>query len=502
MNKTSWLVLILLGTGLALQAADRTFDFDVLQFRAKALAAQPYAEPKQHMPDWLLNLDYNQYQDIRFDQARTFWKSEKLPYQLQFFHLGRGFKRPVQIHELVRNEEKLIEFSPRLFDYGKNKISGRIPSNMGFAGFRVLTQLNGPERYDELAAFLGASYFRVLGSGMRYGLSARGLAINTGEPGDEEFPVFDEFWLERPVPGAKSITIFALLNSPSLAGAYRFIITPGTETLMQVKATLYCRKNPKVLGIAPLTSMYAHGENTGWSRDDFRPEVHDSDGLLLQTGAGEWLWRPLLNPAQVRVVSFGDFNPRGFGLLQRDREFAHYDDLEAHYHQRPSTWVEPIGDWGRGAVRLLEIPTPDETNDNIGTCWVPAQLPPEGEPINFEYRLHWMIDMGGRPPAGYVDSTRQGSVQDQPKQRRFVVEFAGPQLSKAPQGSPIEGIVTVGTSAKLVVNAVIQKNTNSGTWRVAFVVEPDGSGRPVEMRCFLRNKQNVLTETWSYLWNP
>lgn len=502
MKQITCLVLLLLGTGLSLTAADRNFDFDVLQFRAKALAAQPYAEPKQHMPEWLMKLDYDQHRDIRFDPARAWWKAEKLPYQLQFFHPGWLFKRPVQIHELVRKEEKLIEFSPRLFDYGRNKLSGRIPGNMGFAGFRIHAALNNPAYFDELAVFLGASYFRVLGVGMHYGLSARGLAINTAEAGGEEFPVFDEFWVEKPEAGAKNITVFALMNSPSLAGAYRFIITPGAETVVQVKSTLYCRKNPAVLGIAPLTSMFTHGENTGWSRSDFRPEVHDSDGLLLQTGAGEWLWRPLLNPAHVRVVSFTDSNPRGYGLLQRDREFAHYDDLEAYYHQRPSAWVEPVGEWGRGAVRLVELPSPDETNDNIVACWVPAQLPPEGEPINFEYRLHWMMDPGERPPGGYVDSTRQGSVLSQPEQRRFVIEFKGPKLDKAPDSAKFEGVVTVGEGAKIMAEAVTQKNNFTGTWRVAFVVQADGTGRPVEMRCFLRQKQHVLTETWSYLWNP
>lgn len=496
------LVLLLLGTALALTAAERPFDFEVLQFRAKALAAQPYAEPAPHMPDWLMKLDYDQHRDIRFDPARAWWRAEKLPYQLQFFHPGWLFKRPVQIHELIRSEEKLIEFSPKLFDYGRNKVSGRIPGNMGFAGFRIHTALNNPQYFDELAVFLGASYFRVLGAGMHYGLSARGLAINTAEAGGEEFPVFDEFWVERPAAGAKSVTVFALMNSPSVAGAYRFIITPGTETVMHVKATIYCRKNPAVLGIAPLTSMFTHGENTGWSRHDFRPEVHDSDGLLVQTGAGEWLWRPLENPAHVRVVAFADSNPRGFGLLQRDREFAHYDDLEAYYHQRPSAWVEPVGEWGKGAVRLVELPSPDETNDNIVACWVPAQLPPEGEPISVEYRLHWMMSAGERPPGGHVHSTRQGSVLGQPAQRRFVIEFSGEQLAKTTDATKLEGVVTIGEGAKLMAEPVAQKNNFTGTWRVAFVVQPDGAGRPIEMRCFLRKKQHVLSETWSYLWNP
>lgn len=487
---------------VALAAAEPVFDFDVLQLRAKALAAKPYEQPKVNMPDSLLNLSYDQHRDIRFDEARSWWKKDKLPFQLQFFHPGWLFKHQVQIHELLNHQERLIEFSPKLFDYGRNKLSGRLPGNMGFAGFRILYPMNTPEKLDELAVFLGASYFRALGRDMRYGLSARGLAINTAEAGGEEFPIFDEFWVERPAPGAKSITVYALMNSPSLAGAYRFIITPGPTTSMQVKATLYCRKNPAVLGIAPLTSMYLHGENSGWSREDFRPEVHDSDGLLVNTGAGEWLWRPLINPAHVRVAAFGDLNPRGFGLLQRDREFIHYDDLEAWYHQRPSLWVEPVGEWGKGAVRLIELPSPDETNDNIVACWVPAKLPPEGEPISFEYKLHWMLGAEGRPPAGFVNSTRLASVLGHPGQQRFVVDFSGEQMAGFPDGTKLDAVVTVGDGARLLGEPVTIKNRFTGLWRVAFVVQPDGSGRPVEMRCFLRKKHHVLTETWSYLWNP
>ncbi|MBI2516445.1 MAG: glucan biosynthesis protein [Opitutae bacterium] len=484
------------------RAADELFDFEVLQFRAKTLAMQPYQEPKQRVPDWLLKLNYDQFRDIRFDPMRAWWRAEQLPFHLQFFHPGGLFSKPVQIHEVIGRKERKIDFSPRLFDYGHNKLSGRIPSDMGFAGFRLHAALNRPDYYDELAVFLGASYFRALGKGMHYGLSARGLALDTAEPGGEEFPAFEQFWIERPVAGAKSVTVYALLNSPSVAGAYRFIITPGVETVMQVKAAVYCRKNPKVFGIAPLTSMFAHGENTGWSSNDFRPEVHDSDGLLMETGAGEWIWRPLVNPREVRLSSFSDPSPRGFGLMQRDREFGHYDDLEAYYHQRPSAWVEPVGGWGPGVVRLVELPSPTETNDNVVAFWVPAQLPPAGEPIAFEYRLHWLMDPAGRPPAGHVSSTRQASVLGQPGLRRFVVEFDGRYLNQEPSDPEIKAVVSVGGGARLAAESLVQKNNFSGAWRAVFEVQPDNSGRPVEMRCYLKKGQHVLTETWSYLWNP
>lgn len=497
---------LFLGLGLALlalagRAADELFDFDVLRFRAKALAFQPYVETKPVVPEWLQKLSYDEYNQIQFDGRQSWWRAEQLPFLLQFFHPGGLFTRAVRMNEVVNRVARPIPFSPRFFEYRKGR-PGRVPSDLGFAGFRVVTELNEPGKLDELVSFLGASYFRALGRDQYYGISARGLAVNTAEPGGEEFPMFEEFWVERPAPGAKDVTVYALLNSPSMAGAYRFVITPGDSTVMRVRAAVYCRKNPAVFGIAPLTSMYAHGENSGWSQSDYRPEVHDSDGLLIANGAGEWIWRPLTNPRGVRVAGFRDNSPKGFGLLQRDREFEHYSDLEAYYHQRPSLWVEPVGNWGAGSVRLVEIPTANEFGDNIVAFWVPDALPPAGDPVEFEYNLHWMSDPGRRPPAGYVTSTRVAGVPGRGELRRFIIEFTGPYLSGQPADPAIEAVVQVTGGAKQDHPAVLVKNRFNGAWRVAFEIQPDASGAPVELRCFLRKGQHVLTETWSYLWNP
>jgi glucans biosynthesis protein len=276
-----------------------------------------------------------------------------------------------------------------------------------------------------------------------------------------------------------------------------------------VKMAVYCRKHPGVFGVAPLTSMFWHGENSDAARD-FRPEVHDSDGLLMHNGVGEWIWRPLVNPRQVRVSAFSDDNPRAFGLLQRDRNFENYQDLEASYHVRPSAWIEPIGQWGRGAVRLVEIPTTRETDDNIVALWVPEKLPAPGEPIELEYRMHWFTERT-ITPAGFVRSTRHGkSAHYEPGFERFVIDFDGAQLQKLtadaqhhelPDKDKIAHDVTVNGGGKLN-HSSLQKNKINGTWRVAFTVKPDGSGKPVELRCFLRRGSDALTETWSYLWQP
>lgn len=497
MNHFLRLVFTCLILNSALGAAPAAFDFDVLQARARTLAAGTYRTPEVRVPVWMQSLSYDEHRAIYYDLAHAWWAKEKLPFQLQFFHPGWLFKASVQVHELVAGQVRPIDFSPELFKYGINP-PGKIPPDLGFAGLRIHTHLNHPG--DELAVFLGGSYFRSVGRGLQYGLSARGLALNTGGPGDEEFPRFEEFWVERPAAGDKVITVFALLNSPSVAGAYRFIIHPGDATIMQVKAALYFRQLPAVVGLAPLTSMFLHGENTGWSRDDFRPEVHDSDGLLMHTGAGEWLWRPLANPPGAHAATFQDRSPRGYGLMQRDRDFTHYDDVDANYHLRPNAWVEPVGDWGSGVVRLFQFHTIDETNDNTVACWVPDALPAVGQPLVFEYRLHWAGPIKGIPPAGWVAASRQGAVLHKPERRLFVVDFVGLAPKNKDQGVEIK--LTVGPGAKIVPSPGVRWVEQAKVWRAAFEVVPDGTRRPVEMRCYLSQNDDILTETWSNLWNP
>jgi periplasmic glucans biosynthesis protein len=486
-------------------ANDVPFDFEVLQYRAKVLAAKPYAERPNRVPEALRQLNYDQYRDIRFNPKSAWWRRERLPFQLQFFHPGFIYNRTVLLSELDGGQVDMIGYDKDLFNFGANKDLGRIPSDMGFTGFRIHTALNNNEYLDELAVFQGASYFRALGKGMRYGLSARGLALNTAEPTGEEFPVFEEFWIEKPADKSTSITVYALLDSVSVAGAFRFIITPGDSTVMEVKSAIYRRKEVNVYGVAPLTSMFWFGENGANHYEDLRPEVHDSDGLQIQRGNGEWLWRPLTNPKSIQVAALGDENPKGFGLVQRDRKFSSYEDLEAHYHERPSVWVEPIGAWGPGDVRLVELPTPNETQDNIVAFWVPAKLPPLAEPVTLEYKLHWFMEgkPGARiPPAGYVTSTRVGHSSTQESDLvRFWVDFNGNYLSNQRANPEIEAEVSVGAGAKLVHQS-LEKNPLNGSWRVAIAVKPDGSGVPVELRCFLKRSPHILTETWSYLWTP
>jgi len=479
------------------------FDFEDVAKRAAALASQSYKAPAVELPKAVKDLSYDEYRDIRFRPARSLWRAANLPFEVQLFHPGLYYDKPVRISEIVGGVAREIRFDPELFDYGKNKLDKAALRNMGFAGFRVHAALNTPKYKDEVLVFQGASYFRALGKDQRYGLSARGLAVDTGLASGEEFPRFSEFWIDRPDPKAAELTIYALLDSESVAGAYRFVLRPGNETAMLVKARIFLRKNVAKLGIAPLTSMYFFGENQPrTAARDYRPEVHDSDVLLVQAGTGEWITRPLVNPKRLLVTSFALANPLGFGLMQRDRSFDNYQDLEARYELRPSAWIEPRGSWGRGRIELVQIPTPDETNDNIVAFWTPDELPAPRIPIDFEYRIRWQKNTETKPPLAWVSQTRRGHGYSRQADASlgFVVDFDGPALKDiAPEA--VESVVTVDSNGQIVENNAY-RNDVTGGYRLRLRVKQVDDKKPVEMRAFLRTGETTLTPTWSYIVPP
>jgi len=356
--------------------------------------------------------------------------------------------------------------------------------------------LNDPQRFDELAVFLGASYFRVLAAGQHYGLSARGLAIDTGLAKKEEFPYFREFWLRKPAAGARTLEFYALLDSESLTGAYHFRLTPGSESQLEVRARIYTRRAVEKLGLAPLTSMFLYGENTTRPIDDLRPEVHDSDGMLLANGHGEWIWRPLINRDKLQISSFADENPRGFGLMQRDRDSRHYQDLDFNYERRPSAWVEPQSPWGKGALQLLEIPSDSERYDNIGLLWVPERPVEAGQVWPFAYRLRFASSYPDFPASGRALATREASGSDEGL-RRFAIEFGEGPLAELSDTQAVQLIVSA-SSGKVVATSA-KRNPATGTWLARFELDPEGEDA-VELRAFLRDQDHALTETWSYLW--
>jgi glucans biosynthesis protein len=464
---------------------------------AKKLAGDTF-KPPPPIPEFLKNLTYDDYRDIRFDPSQSLWTESGGNFQVQFIHPGLFYTHAVTINTYDPRQVRKIAFSPKMFTYGRNKFAEKIPGDLGFAGFRLTYPLFKKDEYNHIAVFAGASYFRAVAKNQVFGLSARGLAIDTGLPTGEEFPSFREFWLETPEPGARSMKFYALLDSPSLTGAYEFVIRPGERTAVDVRARLFERKKVKELGIAPLTSMFLHGEMRPRAVSEWRPEVHDSDGLLIATGAGERIWRPLLNPQKLLVSYFDVENPRGFGLLQRDRRFQSYEDLETRQELRPTAWITPLSPWQRGQVKLVEIPSPSEHNDNIVAYWIPKSPLPAGSPFEIAYRINFQSDEPLDNSLARVVATRIGAGEKEDS-RRVVLDFDGGKLKNLASGS-VKATITVTQEGQLLQQNAF-KNTATGGWRVAFQVKRP-KDKPFELRAFLHNDKEPLTETWSFQLEP
>ncbi len=492
----------------ASEAAPITLEalFNSVVEKARALAAEPYAEPAQILDGKLGDLTYEDFQKIRFRKEAALWRDQTL-FEVQFFHPGFLYKSPVAINVFENGRVSPLPFNKASFRYDGEGLEDQVPNDLGYAGFRIQYPLNNPDYKDELAVFLGASYFRLLAQNQFYGLSARGLAVDTALPRGEEFPAFREFWLVKPTEEDTSMTVFALLDSPSIAGAYKFVITPGPRTVVDVNTVLFSRKSDRQIGIAPLTSMFLYGENGTRHFDDFRPEVHDSDGLLMHTGSDEWIWRPLTNPRQLNVSAFMDYNPRGFGLMQRDRNYNNYMDFETHYHQRPSLWVEPLGEgWGKGSVRLVEIPTNEEVNDNIVAFWVFDRKINAEEPVQLAYRLTSLNNLDLPNHMARVLRTRTGwggipgANPPQPRSvRRFVIDFQGGDLSTLHPEQPVTPEIQ--TSNGKINDLVLHKLPGTDIWRLSFRLQETGELK-ADMRVYLTLRGKRLTETWSYLYEP
>ena len=471
------------------------FDAGSVRTLARALAAQPYKPPDTSLPDALKNLDYQAYRAIRFDPAHALWHGAGLNFTVEFFHRGFLFKDRVDIFQVVNGRAVPVKYSPDLFTFGTTA-PPPAGTDIGFAGFRIHNPINRPDYFDEICVFQGASYFRAVAKGQGYGLSARGLALKTADSSGEEFPIFKTFWIEQPAKGSNSIVVHALLDSPSVAGAYRFTIRPGQETVFDTETALYPRTDITEAGIAPLTSMFFFDANDRTGYDDYRGAVHDSNGLLLWTGHEEQIWRPLTNPHNLQVSSFGDTNPRGYGLMQRKRSFTDFQDLESHYEKRPSLWVEPIGDSGAGAVELIEIPSTREINDNVVAFWRPHDPLKAKSEYLMNYRLHWCWSVPGGTKLAEIAQTRCGLSWDQ-KNRLFVIDAAGPPLKALAAG--VTPTLDAGASAGKLQNMVVEPNPDLGTWRISLELVTEGK-KLVELHARLMDGDKPLTETWIYRW--
>jgi glucans biosynthesis protein len=480
------------------QSRTRTLQFDTVIAQARELSEKPF-KPSPRLAPTLRALNYDQTRDIRYKPEASLWRRQGLPFQIRFFYAaGETDSTPVTIYQVNRNGAGPLRFSPDFFTFGPlvPPLTLAEKSSGGYSGFRLYYPMNKPNRLDEVAAFQGASYFRPLARNLNWGASARGVAIDT--TGKEDFPRFTSFWLVEPPANATEMTFFALLDGRDLTGAYEFRIAPGPETRIHVRAMLFPRRAVKDAGFAPLTSMYWYGENTSNTFGGWRPEVHDSDGLQILRANGEWLWHPLAWAKERQVNVFEDAHPRGFGLFQRDRDFSHYQDLEANYHLRPSLWVEPEGDWGDGSVVLMQNPTSDEFSDNIVAYWRPRAGLQPGQSLEVAYTLVTFATNGGLPPLGRCLSTRI-DYQEKPNYRYVALIFSGGPLAGLPADVTPKPDIWVGEKGALSgVQCVKIPGTNN--WQVSFGVTGTDGAAPVEMRCALLRDEKPLTETWTYTW--
>jgi glucans biosynthesis protein len=477
------------------------FSFNALTERAAALAKAPYEPPSVALPSVVQQIDYEAWGNIRYRPDYALFAQGPSLYPATFFHVGQFFQKSVKMHAVEKGQAREILYDSSYFSMPNDSIARKLPEDTGFAGFRLQESRKRSDwRTQDWIAFLGASYFRAIGALNQYGLSARGVIVDSAEPTPEEFPDFTEFFIEGAPREGEPVHVYALLNGPSLTGAYHFAIRRTKGVVQDIEAVLFVRKDIARLGLAPLTSMYWYSETEKRRLEDWRPEVHDSDGLALWTGTGERLWRPLVNPPFAVTSSFVDDSPKGFGLLQRDRVFENYLD-GVNYERRPSLWVEPLDHWGPGSVQLVELPTDDEIHDNIGVYWRPAEPARAGASYRLRYRLHWLADEPYPSPKARCVATRigRGGQPGKPRPKgvyKFSVEFAGPALDPL-WGNTVKAEPVVTTSSGTVSGAFMEPVPGTRRWRAVFDLTP-ANDDPVELRLYIRGNGDAMTETWLY----
>ncbi len=467
---------------------------DLVRKLAEELAGREFAKPHIEVPEPFNALTPEQYHDIRFRPEATIWRGDNLGYEVKLLPLGWLYDTPVDLWIVDGDKARKLKADGTVFSLGASLEKGPQEAPYGLSGFAIQGPINRAEVNDEYVIFQGASYFRSLGRGEQFGLSARGLAINTARAGGEEFPIFRAFWIERPAPGATEIVVRALLDSVSTTGAYRFKVRPGQITEMDVDVDLFPRRELVHVGFAPLTSMYLHGSANQRVDHDIRPSVHNSEGLAVWNGMGERLWRPLTNPKTLQTSAFVDKNPKGFGLSQRSRSFSTYEDLEARFDRRPTAWVEPTGGWGDGYIELIEIPVTEEIHDNIVAYWKPANPLAAGKGHHFEYRLSWGADVpvawtGAKVMKTHVANSESGDTT------LFVIDFDGPAVAELRELPAAD----LATSHGKVANLLVQRHPEIQGLRVRFELQ-NGGTEVIELRLGLRLAGQLISESWLFRW--
>jgi glucans biosynthesis protein len=475
---------------------DPHFSHDKLIARAESLAQLAYSAPRLELPGELADLDRAQYEAIQYKRDAVLWNRDALNFRLKFFHTGFQYRTPVEIEIVEGGLAKPFSYLPALFDFNPPLSAPPQDSSSGFSGVSFETMIHNADEKQAFLDFQGATFFRSLAAGQIFGLSARALSINTAQSSGEEFPFFRKIWIEKPEIGERALTIYALMDGPSVTGAYKFRAAPGNSTVIDVECALFPRSTLNHVGIAPVSSMYFYGAADFTQQSDYRPNVHSSDGLQIWNAAGEWIWRPITNPEQLQYSVFTDRTPRGFGLLQRKRAFDAYEDLGTRFDQQPSLWIEPAGDWREGAVDLIEVPSRSEIFNNIIVFWRPRYALENGRRYDFQYRLHWGEDIPIRSKRSEVAQTLigNGTGSNDPT---FIIDFVSGYSCPNCSLSGYDAELRVGSGE--IRARKVEYNPATGGQRVSFEFRPGGP-RETDLSCQLKQNGQVVSETWIYRW--
>ena len=527
---------------VTLRGHKHRFGFDQVEKMAQHRAAEKYVPLPNALPPQLQNLTPQQEARINWKDDFRLWRRNGLPFQVDFYHISKAFPTGPRINTVDHKGAHPLAYAPTFFDFGGLQFNPPLPLTLPYAGFYLRYPLPTateakPNILNGFFTTQGASYFRALARDQVYGLSARALAIDTqvaGKP--EEFPQFTDWWLYQPAPGATQLVLNAIIDSPSVAGAYEFTIHPGAVTSIDVHASLFFRQAVTRLGLAPFSSMYLYGENAkNHFGDNVYPEVHDSDGVLMQSGKGIWKWRPFQQSPQLQLYNFADENPKGFGLVQRDRNFQHYQDLDINYNVRPSVWVTPHGNWAKGVVQITQLPTNNKDTDNVIVFWRPDQSPKPGDRLDLDYTLDFYMNDATRPPLAYSDSTfindpappplptappdpaklvgppippklaiaiaKAFAAPVSPAKKtpppappgttpvQFLVDFMGDGIENVPANDPPDLDLIALPAGTVVRESKVEKNGYDNSWRVTFTIVPFKKHVPTELevRLFTHN---------------
>lgn len=502
------LSMLLCGIAGAAVLDARAFDFDDVSSRAQTLAQQSYNAPSHTLPSALSSLDYAHYKDIHFKNEYALWHGQHLPFEIGFYPEGMVYDTPVEVNEIVDDQVHALNYDPSQFDYGHNTFKSDDIKSLGYAGFEVRYG-SGEEPKHAVMAFLGASYFKAMGDNQHFGVTGRSVTIDTGLSSGEQMPHFTHYWVVKPSAGDRYLIIYALLDSPSVTGAYRFVLRPGEDAIVDVQSRLFLRDSVSKLGIAPLASMFYYGSAQPFNRDNFRPAMHTSGGLLVRDDKDSWTWQPLLNPRRLSINDYDMQRLTGFGLMQRDHEFSHYQDIDERYDQRPSVWIEPTQNWGAGKVQLIQIPSPDETNDNVVAFWQPQTLPSKGQSYDFNYRMTFTANEPRLYSAdlAWVDSTyrSEGEVKQGDTSRKsdgtvaYIVDFRGDHLKSLGSQAVVTADVMPSDNVD-VVSSTIARQPVIGGYRLTLKLRVKDASKSQDVRAFIKDGTgHRLSETWRLL---